>query len=104
MNGLSRFGQQFTKPNNDFPQANGFQNSLMDHFQNGIPNEPSSESHLLNDLPGKFSSLEVSDFDSNKKHSLFYLCGGNSATALETVKSTTFQDMNGTMVSTMLKL
>ena len=75
MNGLSGFGQQFTKPNNDFPQANGFLNGLTDHFQNGVPNEPDSGSDLLD---GMLSSLEVNDFDSNKKHSLSSLGGGNS--------------------------
>ena len=80
MNSLSGFGQQFSKPTNDIPQTNGFLNGVNDHFhQNGgVPDEADSAADLIDGLPGMLSSLEVNDFDSNKKHSLPTLGGGNS--------------------------
>ena len=95
VNGLSGFGQQFTKPNNDFPQANGFLNGLTEHFQNGIPNEPDSGSDLLDGLPGMLSSLEVNDFDSSKKHSLSSLGGGNSIWSDNVLYSPVLGNSNG---------
>lgn len=135
VNGLSGFGQQLNKPS-DIPQANGFLNGFTDPFENGLPNDADSASDLIDGLTGVFSSLEVKDFDSNKKPSLSSLGGGNSIwsdnvlyspvlgnsngsnnvsygwgppgskvtspqpwTDAQTMKSTTFQDVPGAMVS-----
>ena len=92
VNGLSGFGQQFSKSNNDTQQANGFLNGLGDHFQNGVPNEADPASDLL---PGILSSLEINDFD-NKKHGLTSsLGGGNSIWSDNVLFSPVLGNSNG---------
>ena len=138
MNGLSGFGHQFGKSNNDAPQTNGFLNGLGNHFQNGVPNEADPAADLIDGLPGILSSLDINDFDNKKPNLTSSLGGGNSIWSdmfspvlgnsngsnnvsygwgppgskvtspqpwadTQTMKSTTFQDITGAVVSTMQK-
>ena len=77
MNGLCGFGQPFTKPN-DAPQSNGFLNGFSDQFENGLPHDGDHD-NMMDGLPEMLSSLEVKDFDNNKKLSLSSSFGGGTS-------------------------